>query len=127
MVLAVMGVALFFVALGMLVSGLTMGSSYDASSPPPNIDQVGRMQIVAAAVTGVIGVALVAGSALLFGGTLAARRPTAVVGILAGLAAIVLAVVMYFQTPSDLVLPVALAIGGLVTGIAGIFLVRAPA
>jgi len=127
MVLAVMGVALFFVALGVLVSGVTMGGSFDATSPPPNIDQVGRMQVMAAAVTGVIGVALVAGSAVLFGGTLGARRPTAAVGILAGLTAIVLAVVMYFQTPGDLVLPVALVIGGLVTGIAGIFLVRTPA
>ena len=127
MVLAVMGVALFFVALGMLVSGLTMGGSYDPSSPPPNVDQVGRMQMVAAAVTGLIGVVLIAGSALLFAGTVGARLPTAVVGILAGLTAIVLAVVMYLQTPGDLVLPVALVIGGLVIGIAGIVLVRTPA
>jgi hypothetical protein len=127
LVLVVMGVALFLISLGIIVSGLTAGNSFDPTSPPPNAADLGTAQIMLGAVVGILGVGMTAGSVLLLTGTTGARLPTAVVALVAAAGGVAAAVVLVLESPNDLILPIGLVIGSLVLAAAGIFLVRRPA
>jgi hypothetical protein len=122
--IVVLGVAIFIVAIGMVVSGLTASSSQDPANLPPNADTLGTTQLIAGVALFAVGVVLAGGGLALLTGSRRARKPVAILAIVASVAAIVGGVLIVLRGPSDLVLVLTLIGLGLGLGIAGLLLLR---
>ncbi len=122
--IVVLGVAIFIAAVGIVVSGLTLGASYDPSNAPPNADGLGTWQILIGFALFAVGVALAGGGLALLSGSRRARVPTAVLAIISGLVAIGGAVAIVVRGPSDLILAITLLGLALALGSAGLLLLR---
>jgi hypothetical protein len=120
----VLGIAIFIAAIGIVVSGLTLGGSYDPGNPPPNADALGTWQVLAGFALFAVGVALAGGGLALLTGSRRARVPTAVLAIITGFVAMGGAVAIVVRGPSDLILALTLFGLALALGSAGLLLLR---
>jgi hypothetical protein len=120
----VLGIAIFIAAIGIVVSGLTLGASYDPGNPPPNANALGTWQVLIGFVLFAVGVALAGGGLALLTGSRRARVPTAMLAIVSGLIAIGGAVAIVVRGPSDLILALTLLGVALALGSAGLLLLR---
>ena len=120
----VLGIAIFIAAVGIVVSGLTLGASYDPANPPPNADALGTWQVLIGFALFAVGVALAGGGLALLTGSRRARVPTALLAIISGIAAIAGAVAIVLRGPSDLILALTLLGLALALGSAGLLLLR---
>jgi len=117
------GIALVITGIGMIAMALTVGSRY-AGDPPPNASSLSLMPALLGLGILVLGGALTAGGAAVFGEARRARRMT---GILSGAAAALSAagaLLAMARPPPDVVLAIALTVTTVVFGVAAILLLR---
>jgi hypothetical protein len=122
--IAILGVATFIAAIAMLATGVGIAGRYDSTSPPPNLADLGRGQVLGGMALIVVGGLLVGSAAAVLADLPGSRRAAGILSLaVAGLAAggVLLAAA---RSPTDPLLPVALAVATLILGVAGIILVR---
>ena len=121
---AILGVAIFIGAIGMVVTGLTVGSGFDPANLPPNVAELGTLQVIVGFGLFALGVVLAGGALLLLSGASRPRIPIAVLAVVSGTASGVAGVYVIARGPSDLVL--AISLFGLGLGLigAGLLLLR---
>jgi hypothetical protein len=124
--MAILGLAIFIAAIAMIVFGLTTANRF-ATSPPPNVGDLGMGQILGGVGLVIAGLAML-GSALAVLADVRGSRLFAagVSGLVAVLSAIGVVRVMGEGT-GDPVLAAALALTTVILGAAAIILVRRPA
>jgi len=121
---AILGVAIFIGAIGMVVTGLTVGSGFDPANLPPNVAELGTLQVIVGFGLFALGVVLAGGALLLLSGASRPRIPIAVLAVVSGTASDVAGAYVIARGPSDLVL--AISLFGLGLGLigAGLLLLR---
>jgi len=121
---AILGVAIFIGAIGMVVTGLTVGSGFDPANLPPNVAELGTLQVIVGFGLFALGVVLAGGALLLLSGASRPRIPIAVLAVVSGTASGVAGGYVIARGPSDLVL--AISLFGLGLGLigAGLLLLR---
>jgi hypothetical protein len=121
---AVLGVAVFIAGVGIVVSGMTAATGYDPTNLPPNVNVVGAGQVTGGSALFVLGVALAGGALGMLAGSQRARIPTAILAVVAALAAVAGAGWIIVRGPSDLILALSLFGVGLGLGASGLLLLR---
>jgi len=120
---AVLGLAVFIAGVAMSVSGLTISSRY-ASSPPPNVGQLGFGQLLGGIGLGLLGIVL-SGSSLAVLADVARSKPVAALASgVAAVLSIAAVIIVQGQPNGDTVLAVSLAVAALVFVVAAVVLVR---
>jgi hypothetical protein len=120
----VLGVAVFIAGIGIVVSGLTAATTYDAANLPPNLSSIGTWQVVLGVVLFLVGLALAGGGIALLAGSTRPRVPTAIVGLVVAAISFVLGIVVIVRGPSDLILSLSLFGLAFGLGISGLLLLR---
>jgi hypothetical protein len=121
--MAVLGMATFIAAVAMIASGVTIAGRY-ASSPPPNVGELGMGQVLGGAGLLVLGVAQVGSALAVLADVRGSRRVAAAVAGLTALLAAAGVLLVMSQPVTDTVLATALAVTTLVFAIAAIVLGR---
>lgn len=118
------GIAIFIAAVAITVGGLTLPASYSGATAPPNLDQLGRNQVVAGVALLALGIVIVATAAALLA-NLPRSRPLAVsASAIAALLSIAGIVLVVGGARPDLVLLAALGVAAVAFGAAAVVLAR---
>jgi hypothetical protein len=123
--MAILGLAVFIAAIAMLVFGITTSARF-ASSPPPNVGQLGIGQVLGGIGLLVMGLALVGSALAVLADVRGSRRIAAVVAGLSALLAAAGVVRVMGEGGGDAVLAAALAVTTMILGASAIILARRP-
>lgn len=121
---SIVGMSLFIAGIAIVISGVTIGSLYSGTTPPPNLGSLGTGQIIGGGLLSLFSMALV-GSA---GAVLAdVRRARIVAALLSGVGAVLGAggvVIVMSKAGGDQVLAGGLVVITLIFAAAAIILAR---
>lgn len=121
--LAVLGLALVIAALGVIVSGITLGGQYGAN-PPPNAGSLGLGQVIGGIGLLVLGICLVGAALAVLADVRRSRIVAASLAALAAILSAIGAVLVTAQRGATPVLPVALTLATLIFGASAVILGR---
>jgi hypothetical protein len=124
LVVAIGGTATFIAAVAMTVGGLTLPSSYVGTPPPPNLSQLGTIQVEAGIALLVLGLLIVAAAAALLADLPRSRPLASVVSIVATVLAGAAVVLLLGRPRPDSILLAALGVAVVAFGGAAFVLVR---
>lgn len=124
LVLIILGLAVFIAGVAMIASGFTMGGRFTGTTPPPNVDELGRGQVFGGIGLLLLG-ALQAGSALaLLGEVRGARRFCMLVAVGSAVLGVAGVIVVMTQEVTTPLLPGALAVATVIYAASAIILAR---
>jgi hypothetical protein len=119
----VLGLAVFIAGVAMTVSGMTITTRY-ATSPPPNVDQLGVGQVLGGIGLAALGLVLSGSGLAVLAEVPRSRGVAAASSVLAAILAVIGVVLVQLQPGGDLVLSVSLAVAAIIFAAAAVILVR---
>jgi hypothetical protein len=122
--ITIVGLALLIAAIAIVVSGITAGSRYSATTAPPNVGSLGIGQIVGGSLLALLSLALVGSAAAVLAELRRSRMIAALVSGAAAILGIVGVVIVMSQSGGDQVLAGALVVVTLIFAAAAIILAR---
>jgi hypothetical protein len=117
-------VALVVLGASMLVLGLTMGSRYADTAPPPNIAALGTGSVIAGVGVLALGIGLLLSGLALIADVRGMRIISGVLALLTAALAAAGTILVMIMPPPDVIVAISLAVATLAFGVSGIILLR---